>query len=315
MNSSSTTDNRQLQLVIPFDDLKQKLEGMIRSAKDLVDLKVTTDEELASLESMSIDWIERASTILKSSFNNPANEFFDDFRTTGRSPIRFGGQRPSLTQLAKEKKDYLLEKQWNLFGTMRLLSVLDAVVFPEKVDLNIRARYTVEEKLDLILDKLYDLYDDSNYSLTSILRGNGIIITASDEVRGFQELLNDSGYTEAQGGIGSDIYARITVRGKSYVENRRKVYQETYDDLNKTESELVEIIREIKEQLIKQGLGQEVLFNELQELKDLYPKLNKKNWGELLKGKLVDLALSKVVEWDTIKFVYESLTHHTLRLP
>ena len=76
-----------------------------------------------------------------------------------------------------------------------------------------------------------------------------------------------------------------------------------------------ERVDEILENLKKLGYGQEIIFDEIQELKELYGKLNKKNWGQVVKGKLVDLALAKLVENDTISYIYEKLTNHTLRLP
>ncbi|MNR30924.1 hypothetical protein D3C85_1484020 [compost metagenome] len=58
-----------------------------------------------------------------------------------------------------------------------------------------------------------------------------------------------------------------------------------------------------------------MLFDEMQDMKQLYTKLNKKDFGQLVKGKLIDLVIGKMVENDTISYVYESLTHHKLQLP
>ena len=66
--------------------------------------------------------------------------------------------------------------------------------------------------------------------------------------------------------------------------------------------------------LIKQGFGQEILFNELQELKDLYPKLNKKNWGQILKGKLVDLGISQIINQEMAEMIFKGLTEQVLHL-
>ncbi|MDB4925526.1 MAG: hypothetical protein JWR23_1582 [Mucilaginibacter sp.] len=52
----------------------------------------------------------------------------------------------------------------------------------------------------------------------------------------------------------------------------------------------------------------------MQELKDLYNKLSHKNWGQLLKGKLIDIAISKAVDMKTLEFVYKELTDHVLKL-
>lgn len=51
------------------------------------------------------------------------------------------------------------------------------------------------------------------------------------------------------------------------------------------------------------GYGQEILFNELEELKSLYPKLNKKNWSQILKGKLLDMAVEKIIDMSVVKLI------------
>ena len=48
------------------------------------------------------------------------------------------------------------------------------------------------------------------------------------------------------------------------------------------------------EWLQKNNLGSEIIFDEMQEVKDVGEKLSLKNWKELLKGKLFDLATDKV---------------------
>lgn len=54
-------------------------------------------------------------------------------------------------------------------------------------------------------------------------------------------------------------------------------------------------------------LGQEVIFVEIKDLKEQLKNLKKKNWGELLKGKLVDLTISKALTFDTASFILKSL--------
>lgn len=65
-------------------------------------------------------------------------------------------------------------------------------------------------------------------------------------------------------------------------------------------------LNQIEEQLKKLGYGQEVIFNEIAELKENF-NLGKKNWFQLVKGKLFDLAVSKVVEETVIKELYNEL--------
>ncbi|RXM39633.1 hypothetical protein BOQ62_10700 [Chryseobacterium sp. CH21] len=100
-----------------------------------------------------------------------------------------------------------------------------------------------------------------------------------------------------------------------YVEEKREATTENYDNISSNQQEINEKINEVLEHLKKLGYGQEIIFEEIEELKSLHTKLSKKNWGQVLKGKLLDLALSKLVENDTISYVYEHLTNNHLRLP
>ncbi|WP_233899344.1 hypothetical protein [Tenacibaculum piscium] len=87
-----------------------------------------------------------------------------------------------------------------------------------------------------------------------------------------------------------------------------------YDAINQSQEKLNSKIEEIIELLTKQGFGQEILFDELKELKDLYPKLNKKNWGQILKGKLLDLGIAQVINQEVAETIFKGLTEQVLRL-
>ena len=50
------------------------------------------------------------------------------------------------------------------------------------------------------------------------------------------------------------------------------------------------------------------------KLKELYGSINKKNWGQLLKGKLIDLGIAQIINQDTMKLVYEFVTNDILRI-
>lgn len=70
----------------------------------------------------------------------------------------------------------------------------------------------------------------------------------------------------------------------------------------------------LEEMLIKQGYGQEIIFNEIEELKKLTKKLNKKNWGEVIKGKFIGLALGEILTKESAVKAIEFLTGTDLNL-
>jgi hypothetical protein len=61
------------------------------------------------------------------------------------------------------------------------------------------------------------------------------------------------------------------------------------------ETELHNKLNQIIEHLKKQDLGQEILFDEIESLKNHF-NLGKKTWFQLLKGKLVEITGEKIIE-------------------
>jgi hypothetical protein len=196
----------------------------------------------------------------------------------------------------------------------RILSVSDAIINPETFNLEERATMTIKQKREFILKKLYDLYDDLYYPLDDILKGNSIEMKRTSEAGEIATMLENSGYVDQIGGMGSSVRIRLTAEGAQMVEETLAPTVENYDDIRYSYAEMSAKIDEIREELKKSDLGHEILYNELQELKELYLTLNKKSWGQLLKGKLFDIALGKLVDNATIALVYEAITDHKLKL-
>lgn len=106
-------------------------------------------------------------------------------------------------------------------------------------------------------------------------------------------------YKELQEFISDKIY----IYDKSIAEedpNSNKILNKKIDD--------------ILSQLIKLGYGQEIIFNEIEDLRNLQTKLSKESWAQLLKGKLVDLILSELLPKNIAKTVYEFLTDENFKL-
>jgi len=80
-------------------------------------------------------------------------------------------------------------------------------------------------------------------------------------------------------------------------------------EVKETEARIDKILEELEEL----SLGHEVLFEELQDLKEQLSVLNKKNWVQLMKGKLMDAYVIEISK-EAIKFVYKGLTGHDFPL-
>ncbi|NDI97755.1 hypothetical protein GWA97_01520 [Flavobacterium sp. LaA7.5] len=72
------------------------------------------------------------------------------------------------------------------------------------------------------------------------------------------------------------------------------------------EINIITKLNEVLENLSELRMGQEVIFNEIDDLKQHF-NLGKKNWFDLLKGKLISLCAEKVIEEAIAKKVYNSL--------
>lgn len=304
-----------MKLTIKWDDFSNQIDTFTTEAKSIsaTENTIQTEQEFEKLKADIKNWSDRCYEFLKSSFDNERNEFASSFLYAKHDRFHIGNQKKDFRQIKKEAFEDLNVKISTLVYYKRILSISDAIIKPEIVELTNRNAYTIEQTLELILDKLYDLYDNSYHSISTILEGNGITQKRLGEDRELLKMLEDNGYVSAMNM--RDSAGQLTLKGKLYIEKKRKPHKENYNDFNKSQEEINERVDEIIEKLTKLGYGQEIIFDEIQELKELYTTLNKKNWGQLVKGKIVDLALSKLIENDTLSYIYEKLTDQTLRLP
>jgi predicted transcriptional regulator len=167
---------------------------------------------------------------------------------------------------------------------------------------------TISDKNDFILSKLNILFGDDMYSIYRILEFNNIKYR-DKESREIAEDLYRRGYVILKDRYGDSDKVKISVKGASFIERKHKRNKN-----NKTKSELDKKIDNIIEHLTKLGHGQEIIFNEIDELRELQYNLPKKTWAQLLKGKLIDLALSKVISAETASSVYEYLVNNNFQL-
>lgn len=109
--------------------------------------------------------------------------------------------------------------------------------------------------------------------------------------------------------------AQLTISGKMHIEEKRKRITPNYEKISDDSESINKKIDDLLIKLEKLGYGQEIIFNELDELKDLYTKLSKKNWAQLVKGKIIDLGLSQAINVDVMKIIFETITNDILRIP
>lgn len=76
---------------------------------------------------------------------------------------------------------------------------------------------------------------------------------------------------------------------------------------NQEESNLHSKLNNILSELEKQGFGQQIIFDEIEDLKNHF-NLGRKSWFQLVKGKLFDLTAEKVLEKTVIAAIFTTLS-------
>ena len=178
----------------------------------------------------------------------------------------------------------------------------------KKVQIEINS---IKEKLDFILEKLYILYGDNYYSVSIILETNNIEIRENESIE-ICNSLDKKGYIIREQTYSKKDTIKLSLKGAEYVERKKrsnKTKKEKKSHL-KTNEKIDKVLIKLEEL----GFGQEIIFKEIEELRGLSKKLNKKTWSQVIKGKVMDLALSELISKDVATFIYESLVDDKFKL-
>lgn len=218
------------------------------------------------------------------------------WRSRGRVEVEFE------TELEIEKN------KWdNKFNQMDIVEK-EAVEYAENGFFGGNINPTLEELSDSLSSKLYSLKRTKDkLSFLNILR---------KEVLN-QKLKHEESCTTINCGFSREKETGLFVIDQE-IDEISKYYEYKTDPLDEfnseQKSELHNALNDIKDQLTKLGYGQEIIFNELDELKEHF-NLGKKNWFQLVKGKLFDLAVDKILEKTVINSIYAKLSEGFENLP
>lgn len=271
-----------------------------------------SDEEEKFAADLNI-WRTNVITFFDKSFD-VNNIYSREFKHLHSNNFRIPGQQsPQKIRLSELKQRLGIDIQYLKYNK-NILKVSDSITKPAECNLSQRGNYTTEDTLELILEKLYELYDDNTYPILPILEGNGVKLKRKREEFEYVELLEANGYVQSNN-LGHQADAQLTVNGKLYIEEKRKRIEPNYNSISDDSDIINAKLDELTKKLNELGFGQEIIFNEIDELRKLYPTLNKKNWGQLVKGKIVDLGLSQVINADVMKMIYEHITDDILKIP
>lgn len=292
-------------LKVNWKDFKNEIEGYISDGNSLLEKHKTsrTEGDFNELKEEKQSWEKAVIEYVKPSFEPEYNNFSYEFRTQRGYDLGF---KQNAQQKIKNTLDTLRDEINGLEYYLKILFIADAIVRPDEIDLKERKSLDTESKLDLILTKLYDLYDDRKYhSIKWILQGNGVELSHGEdwdygkmlETRGLIECLN-----------GKNVNAKLKLEGKYAIEQARKAQLPDYSKISGSDEELKELIKKVLSEIEKLGYGQQINFDEFDELREDIPHLSKKSFGQLLKSKLGDLVAAKAFDKAIASEIFKRFT-------
>ncbi|PHQ61802.1 MAG: hypothetical protein COC08_03515 [Maribacter sp.] len=297
-------------LKVKWEEFKNKLEEFQSEGNALFEkYKATrTEDSLNELKEEKQSWKKSVINYVSKSFEPENRNFTNEFKA---QRVYSTGFKLGVDQKIKNEIQALKDEINGLDYYLKMLFISDAIVRPDEIDLNERQNLDTEGILDLILSKLYDLYKDGKYhSINWILEGNGVKLNSQGEDWDYGRMLENRGFIECMNG--GNVNAKLTLEGKYMIEQARKAKVTDYSKISSSDEELKDLIKEVLVKIEGLGFGQQIIFDEFDELRDDIPNLNKKSFGQLLKSKLYDLIAAKAFDKTVASEIFKEFTNQIL---
>src|SRR6056297_2255290 len=266
-----------------------------------------SEEEFTELKDAKQSWENTVISFVKKSFEPEHINFAYEFKAQKGYNL---GMKLGIDQKIKNTIQALKDEINGLDYYLKILFISDAIVRPDEIDLNERENLDTEDILDLILSKLYDLYKDGKYhSIKWILEGNGVKLNHGEDWD-YGRMLENRGLIDSMNG--REVNAKLKLEGKYAIEQSRKAQVTDYTKISSSDEELKALIEGVLKEVEKLGIGQQIIFDEFDELRDDIPKLSKKSFGQLLKSKLGDLIAAKALDKTLASEIFKQFTDQIL---
>lgn len=298
-------------LKIDWSEFQDEVRQFIKKGNEIIETHkaIRTQEELAQFNAEKSIWENNAIKYVSNCFDPIDRSFSRDFKPREYQT----GVELDIRNKIRNKLNSLKGQIRHLEYLLVMLNVADAVVRPNEVDLEARKNFDVEQTLNFILSKLYDLYPDGRlHSLKWILENNGIDVGNRNEEWDYSKMLERSGYIQTQNG--SEVLAKLTLEGKFKIEQAHKARSTDYSKITNSDKELHKKLDFIIQELEKRGFADEIIFAEIEELRDEIPIKDKKKFGQYMKGKLIDLVVSKMINAAMASDIFRAITGEILPL-
>lgn len=297
-------------LKVKWEEFKRKLEEFQSEGNALFEkYKVArTEDSLNELKEEKQSWEKTVINYVSTSFKPENRNFANEFKAQRGYSTGF---KLGVDQRVKNDIQALKDEINRLDYYLKMLFISDAIVRADEIDLEKRKSLDTEGRLDLILSKLYDLYNDRKYhSIKWILEGNGVKLNGSGEDWDYGRMLENRGFIECMNG--RNVNAKLTLEGKYMIEQARKAKVTDYSKISSSDEELKNLIKEVLVKIEGLGFGQQIIFDEFDELRDDIPNLNKKSFGQLLKSKLYDLVAAEAFDKAVASEIFKEFTNEIL---
>jgi hypothetical protein len=297
-----------LQLNSELNLFNSLLYEKIKQGEELLNEKIN-DPDI--IRQKTKDWQEESIKFLETNINEFPESLISKIRyvSDGNLLSEYLGKK-ELEKNAIKHVNYLsaqLEKK-----IIELKKCADYIAISEIINKNKKPELNkIEEKIDFVLQKLNLLFNDNYYSISMIFKFNAIKYR-DREPEEIAENLKRRGYGVRNESWPANDALKISVKGAAFIERKNKASKKK--EKTKAESEINSKIDSVLSKLDDLGYGQEIIFNEIEELRNLSKKLSKKTWSQLVKGKMVDLVISEVINKNVATYIYEALVEDKFKL-
>lgn len=209
-----------MKLTTKWNKFKSEILSLIEEADDLLyyERDNIKQNDCILLQKKIENWINESLNYLKKSFDSPQNEFAENFENAKANKVYFKNLKDNVIESLNGALDELNSKKKTLEYFIQILSVSDAIIQPNFIDLETRALYTQNEIKDLILDKLYYLYNHNYYPVHEIVKGNGIM-TSRFAVNEILDELESKGLVRVINS--AKVLVQLSLKGKEFIDNKR----------------------------------------------------------------------------------------------
>lgn len=297
-------------LKVKWEDFKSEIEEFKSKGDALIEKYISsrTENEFIKLKEVKQSWENEVVSYVRASFEPENRNFANEFRAESGFNT---GLKLGVDQMVKNEIQALKDEINGIDYYLKMLFISDAIIRADEIDLFERQNLDTEGILNLILSKLYDLYNDGKYhSVNWILEGNGVKLNGRGEDFDYCRMLENQKLISTING--RHVNAKLTLEGKYTIEQARKAQITDYSKISSSDEELKELIKKVLIDIEKLGYGQQIIFDEFDELRSDMPNLNKKSFGQLLKSKLYDLVAAKAFDKALASEIFKEFTNQIL---